>query len=111
MDRPTLQQLTYLVAVDEERHFGKAAEACFVSQPALSAQIRELERKLGVTLFERGNRKVLPTTEGRAVIERARGVLRDMDDLVAAARVDPNGLRGPLSVGVIPTMAPYLLPG
>ena len=79
MERPTLQQLTYLVAVDDHRHFGKAAEACYVSQPALSAQIRELERRLGVTLFERGNRKVLPTTVGMTVIERARGVLRDAD--------------------------------
>src|ERR1700728_1531550 len=111
MDRPTLQQLSYLVAVDEHRHFGKAAEACFVSQPALSAQVREVERRLGVTLFERGNRKVLPTAVGRAVIERARGVLRDTDELVAAAHLDPTGLRGPLALGVIPTMAPYLLPG
>ncbi len=111
MDRPSLQQLTYLVAVEDHRHFGRAAEACFVSQPALSAQIRELERRLGVTLFERGNRQVLPTTVGTAVIERARGVLRDMDELVAAAHLDPAGLRGPLALGVIPTMAPYLLPG
>jgi LysR family hydrogen peroxide-inducible transcriptional activator len=110
MERPTLQQLTYLVAVDEHRHFGKAADACFVSQPALSSQIRELERRLGVTLFERGNRKVLPTSVGATVIERARGVLRDMDELVGAARLDPAELRGPLAVGVIPTMAPYLLP-
>jgi LysR family hydrogen peroxide-inducible transcriptional activator len=111
MERPTLQQMTYLVAVDEHRHFGKAAEACLVSQPALSAQIRELERRLGVTLFERGNRRVLPTSVGTIVIERARGVLRDTDELVAAARLDPSGLRGPLALGVIPTMAPYLLPG
>ncbi len=111
MERPSLQQLVYLVAVDDHRHFGKAAEACFVSQPALSAQIRELERRLGVTLFERGNRKVLPTAVGTAVIDRARGVLRDMDELVAAAHLDPAGLRGPLALGVIPTMAPYLLPG
>ena len=111
MGRPTLQQLAYVVAVDEHRHFGKAAEACFVSQPALSAQIRELERRLGVTLFERGNRQVLPTAVGVTVIERARGVLRDADELVDAAQLDPAGLRGPLALGVIPTMAPYLLPG
>jgi LysR family hydrogen peroxide-inducible transcriptional activator len=111
MDRPTLQQLQYLVAVDEQRHFGRAAEACLVSQPALSAQIRELERRLGVTLFERANRRVLPTAVGRTVIDRARGVLRDMDELVSAAHLDPAGLRGPLAFGVIPTMAPYLLPG
>src|SRR5580658_6302647 len=91
---PTLQQLAYLVAVDEHRHFGRAAEASFVSQPALSAQIRELERRLGVTLFERANRRVLPTAAGTAVIGRARGVLRDVDDLVAAAHLDPTELRG-----------------
>jgi LysR family hydrogen peroxide-inducible transcriptional activator len=111
MERPTLQQLTYLVAVEDHRHFGRAAEACFVSQPALSAQIRELERRLGVTLFERGNRQVLPTAVGAAVIERARGVLRDMDELVGAAHLHPTELQGPLALGVIPTMAPYLLPG
>jgi LysR family transcriptional regulator, hydrogen peroxide-inducible genes activator len=111
MEKPTLQQLAYLVALDEHRHFGRAAEACFVSQPALSAQIRELERRLEVTLIERGNRRVLPTTVGAAVIERARGVLRDMDELVRAARLDPDELRGQLAFGVIPTMAPYLLPG
>ncbi len=111
MERPTLQQLVYLVAVDEHRHFGKAAEASLVSQPALSSQIRELERRLGVSLFERGNRRVLPTAVGATVIERARGVLRDVDELVSAARVDADGLRGPLALGVIPTMAPYLLPG
>ena len=111
MERPTLQQLSYLVAVDDHRHFGKAAEACFVSQPALSAQIRELERRLGATVFERGNRQVLPTPIGATVIERARGVLRDMDELVGAAHLDPTALRGPLALGVIPTMAPYLLPG
>jgi len=111
VERPTLQQLAYLVAVEDHRHFGRAADACLVSQPALSAQIRELERRLGVTVFERGNRRVLPTSVGAAVIERARGVLRDMDELVAAARLDPAGLRGPLALGVIPTMAPYLLPG
>lgn len=109
--RPTLQQLAYLVAVDEHRHFGKAAEACDVSQPALSAQIRELEKRLGCTLFERGNRQVLPTAVGVRVIDRARGVLRDADELVTAARLDPDELRGPLALGVIPTMAPYLLPG
>src|ERR1700728_4249441 len=111
MERPTLQQLSYLVAVEDHRHFGKAAEACFVSQPALSGQIRELERRLGVTLFERGNRKVLPTAVGETVIERARGLLRDTEELVAAAHLGPAGLRGPLALGVIPTMAPYLLPG
>jgi LysR family hydrogen peroxide-inducible transcriptional activator len=111
MDRPTLQQLSYLVAVDDHRHFGKAAEACLVSQPALSAQIQELERRLGVTLLERSNRKVLPTSRGATVIDRARGVLRDMDELVAAARFDPEQLQGRLALGVIPTVAPYLLPG
>ena len=96
---PRCSRLTYLVAVDDHRHFGKAAEACFVSQPAFTSQIRELERRLGVTLFERGNRRVLPTSVGTIVIERARGVLRDMDELVVAARLDPAQLRGPMALG------------
>ena len=84
----------------------KAAEACFVSQPALSAQIRELERRLGVTLFERGNRQVLPTAVGDGVIERARGVLRDMDELVAAARLDPDRAAGAVGPGGHPHHGP-----
>jgi LysR family hydrogen peroxide-inducible transcriptional activator len=110
MERPTLQQLSYLVALDEHRHFGRAAEASFVTQPALSNQIRELERRLGATLVERTGRGVVFTSAGEAVVERARTVLRTVDELVERARTDASGITGPLRIGVIPTMAPYLLP-
>jgi LysR family hydrogen peroxide-inducible transcriptional activator len=110
MERPTLQQLAYLVALGEHRHFGHAADACFVSQPALSNQIRELERRLGVTLVERTSRRVMLTPAGKAAAERAREVLRAVDELAEQARADGTGLTGVLRLGVIPTMAPYLLP-
>ena len=107
---PTLQQLRYAVAVADARHFGHAAQACFVSQPALSAQVRELEAKLGVQLFERARNGVLVTAAGAEVIERARRILREVDDLCDAAAGAAGGLTGPLRLGVIPTIAPYILP-
>jgi LysR family transcriptional regulator, hydrogen peroxide-inducible genes activator len=108
METPTLQQLRYLVALDEHRHFGKAAAATFVSQPALSAQIQELERRLGSQLVERTARQVLLTSEGANVAKRARAVLASVDELVLAGQ-PPDVFSGPVTVGVIPTMAPYLL--
>lgn len=110
MSTPTLQQLRYAVSVADEQHFGRAAAACFVSQPALSAQIRELEVKLRVQLFERSARGVLVTPIGEEVVERARRILRDVDELCEAAAGAGNALDGPLRLGVIPTVAPYLLP-
>src|SRR5262245_10089529 len=110
MERPTLQQLAYLVALDEHRHFGRAADACFVTQPALSNQIRELERRLGVTLVERTSRGVMLTRAGEVAVERARHVLDTVDELVERAGSNGSELSGPLQLGVIPTMAPYLLP-
>jgi LysR family hydrogen peroxide-inducible transcriptional activator len=110
MADPTLQQLRYAVAVADARHFGRAAQACFVSQPALSAQIRELESRLGVQLFERSSRGVLLTRAGAEAIERARRILSDVDDLCDAAAGAAGGLTGPLRLGVIPTIAPYILP-
>jgi LysR family hydrogen peroxide-inducible transcriptional activator len=110
MSSPTLQQLRYAVAVADERNFGRAATQCFVSQPALSAQIRELETKLRVQLFERGPRGVIITRAGTEVVERARRILSDVDDLCAAAIGGGDDLAGPLRLGVIPTVAPYVLP-
>lgn len=109
-ERPTLQQLQYLVAAADHGHFGRAAEACHVSQPGLSGQIRELERRLGVPLFERVAKGVLLTEQGAAATGRARAVLRATDDLVAAASTGSDGLPRTVRLGVIPTMAPYLLP-
>lgn len=109
-ERPTLRQLEYLVTLADTLHFGDAAARCHVSQPALSAQVRELERTLGVDLVERTTRRVLLTPVGRDVAARARDVLRAVDDLGAAAAAARGPLVGPLRLGVIPTIAPYVLP-
>ncbi len=109
--RPTLTQLECLVTVAEERHFTRAAARCYLTQPALSARIRALEKILGVTLFERGRRRqVVATPAGKEAVARARAVLAAVDDLVVAARALRNPLAGPLRLGVIPTVAPWLLP-
>ena len=105
-----LQDLRYLVALAEHRHFGRAAEACNVSQPTLSSQIRKLEDGLGVKLLERTNKRVDLTPVGRQIVEHARQALaaaREMETVASASR-DP--LVGPLRLGVIPTLAPYLMP-
>jgi len=109
-DRPSIRQLEYLVAVAEARHFGRAARQCAVTQPALSAQIAGLEGLLGVRLFERSRRGATPTRAGERVVERARAALRAVDEVAEAAREGREPLSGPLHLGVIPTVAPYLLP-
>lgn len=106
----SLRQLQYAVAVADTRSFRRAAERCGVSQPSLSAQLAQLEGALGVRLFERDRRRVLPTPAGEGLIERARRVLVDADDLVDAARRSSDPLAGTLAIGVIPTVSPYLLP-
>jgi LysR family hydrogen peroxide-inducible transcriptional activator len=110
MIRPTLRQLEYIVAVADERHFGRAAEACFVTQPGLSAQVRELESLLDLQIFERDSRRVLVTPAGEELVERARRILVEVDELVEAARLAQRPLSGTLRLGVIPTVGPYLLP-
>ena len=105
----TLRQLNYLVALSQERNFGRAAARVHVTQPALSVQIRELEQRLGVTLVERQPRDVVFTQVGREVLENAERVLADVRALQDAARLG-EGLSGRLTLGVIPTVAPYLLP-
>ncbi|SMF10138.1 transcriptional regulator, LysR family [Tistlia consotensis] len=105
-----LRDLSYLVALADCGHFGRAAERCHVSQPTLSAQIRKLEEFLGVTLFERTSRQVALTPAGEAVVARARRVLDEAEALVAEARGRAEPLAGPLALGIIPTLAPYLLP-
>ena len=106
----TLRQLQYVAAVAETRSFRRAAERCAVSQPSLSAQVAQLERALGVLLFERTKRRVLPTPAGTELLARARDVLREADDLVDAATRLADPLSGTLRIGVIPTISPYLLP-
>lgn len=108
--RPTLRQLEYLVALSETLSFRRAADATHVSQPGLSAQIRELETTLGVRLFERNRRRVLATPAGEEAARRAREVLAHVDDLIDATSLHRNPLTGSLRLGVIPTVSPYLLP-
>lgn len=106
----TLRQLQYVVAVADLLSFRKAALACHVSQPSLSTQIAQLEQMIDVRLFERDRRKVIVTSAGQQIIERARVVLKEADDLARAARLVTDPLVGTLRVGVIPTISPYLLP-
>jgi LysR family hydrogen peroxide-inducible transcriptional activator len=106
----TLRQLQYALAVAENLSFRKAAERCAVSQPSLSAQIAQLETALGARLFERDRRRVLVTPAGAALLTRVRALLLAADDLVEAARRASEPLSGTLRLGVIPTVAPYLLP-
>lgn len=106
----TLRQLQYAVAVAELLSFRRAAERCAVSQPSLSAQVAELEAALGLRLFERDRRRVLVTTAGREIVDRARAVLREADDLLELAQRAGDPLSGTLRIGVIPTVSPYLLP-
>lgn len=107
---PTLRQLRYLTALAEHLHFGRAAEACLATQSTLSAGLQELETILGVTLVERTKRKVMLTPLGEAVVARARVVLRGAEDIADLAAASTEALSGPLRLGVIPTIAPYLLP-
>lgn len=106
----SLRQLQYAVAVADTLSFRAAAERCHVAQPSLSAQLAQLETALGLRLFERDRRRVLPTAAGRQLVERARGVLREAADLGEAAARAGDPLAGRMQVGVIPTVSPYLLP-
>jgi LysR family hydrogen peroxide-inducible transcriptional activator len=105
-----LQDFRYVVAVASLRHFGKAAETCYVSQPTLSSQIRKLEEELGVTLFERTNKRVDLTPAGERILEHAKRVLDEAGQIEAIAQAARDPMRGPLRLGVIPTLAPYLMP-
>lgn len=107
---PSLKQLRYLVALEEHRHFGKAAASCFVSQSTLSAGLKELETALDAELVERNNRSVVFTALGLEVSNRAKRVLREAEELTELASRGREPLSGRLRLGVIPTIAPYLLP-
>ena len=102
--------LQYFVKLAELKHFSKSAEACFVSQPTLSTQIRKLEEELGITLVERAPRKVMLTPVGEDIAHRARHILRDIDHLKDAARRSKDPETGTIKLGIFPTLAPYLLP-
>jgi LysR family hydrogen peroxide-inducible transcriptional activator len=107
---PTIKQLQYLVALRQHGHFGKAAEACFVTQSTLSAGLRELETLLNVTLVERTRRVVRFTALGEKIADKAIRVLRETEELAEMARAEGQPLHGELRMGVIPTIAPFLLP-
>jgi len=108
--QPTLKQLQYLVALREHGHFGRAANACYVTQSTLSAGLRELETLLGITLVERTRRVVRFTALGEKIAEKAVKVLRESEELAELARAEGRPLHGELRMGVIPTIAPFLLP-
>ena len=107
---PTIKQLQYLVALREHGHFGRAADACYVTQSTLSAGLRELETLLGVTLVERTRRVVRFTALGEKISDKAVRVLREAEELAEVARAEGQPLHGELRMGVIPTIAPFLLP-
>ncbi|PJK09608.1 DNA-binding transcriptional regulator OxyR [Lysobacteraceae bacterium NML95-0200] len=105
-----LRDLKYLIALADHRHFGRAAEASFVSQPTLSTQIKKLEEELGVQLFERAPRKVMLTPVGQEIIQRARGIVAEVESMRELARRSQDPESGSLRLGAFPTLAPYFLP-
>jgi len=106
----TLTQLEYIVAVDTYRHFGKAAEHCFITQPTLSMQIKKLEEDLEIIIFDRSKQPLIPTDVGSRVIEQARVVLKQSEEINNIVKDHKNQVSGMLRIGIIPTLAPYLLP-
>lgn len=110
MNNLTLKQFRYFEALARHRHFGKAAEDCAISQPALSLQIKDLEQSLGAGLFERSPRQIRLTRFGEEFLQRVRDILRAVDELGDLARASQDRLVGRLRIGIIPTVAPYLLP-
>src|SRR5579862_1201249 len=105
-----LKDLRYLVAVAEQRHFGRAAARCFVSQPTLSAQLKKLEQTLGVQLIERAPNNVSLTAAGEQIVARARRIIEASEEVVELARAQRDPLAGRLRVAFLPTIGPYLLP-
>ncbi|HYQ57874.1 MAG TPA: LysR substrate-binding domain-containing protein [Draconibacterium sp.] len=106
----TLTQLEYIAAVDTYRHFGKAAEACFITQPTLSMQIKKLEEDLEIVIFDRSKQPLIPTDVGARIIEQARVVLKQSNEINNIVKDHKNQVSGMLRIGIIPTLAPYLLP-
>lgn len=106
----SLKQIQYALAVEQTLHFKKAAELCFVSQSALSTALAEMEKQLGVLIFERNNKQVLITPVGRRILDKARQIKIDVEDLHRLAEQQDSPLNGEMTVGMIPTIGPYLLP-
>ncbi|HHP7242205.1 MAG TPA: LysR substrate-binding domain-containing protein [Cyclobacteriaceae bacterium] len=106
----TLQQLEYIIALDEHRHYVTAAERCFVSQPNLTMQVKRLEEEIGVRIFNRDKKPLLPTEIGKEVILRARQILLEVRQLKEFVNHEKESIEGEFTIGIIPTLAPYLLP-
>ena len=107
---PTMKQLQYLVALADTEHFGRASQRCYITQSTLSAGIRDLESVLGTPVAERSNRQVIMTGVGARVAARARGLLRDAEEIMEVAKAERDPMTGEIRLGVIPTIAPFLLP-
>ncbi|RZJ49270.1 MAG: hydrogen peroxide-inducible genes activator [Flavobacterium sp.] len=106
----TIQQLKYIVALDEERHFARAAEVCMVSQPGLTIQLKNLEEEIGIKIFDRTKVPLTPTHLGKEIISRAKKILRETNEIRDFVVNEKNALKGELKVGVISTLSPYLIP-
>ncbi len=106
----TLTQLEYIVAVDTYRHFGKAAESCFITQPTLSMQVKKLEEDLGVIIFDRSRQPLIPTDIGQRIIDQARIVIAESQEITNIIKDHKGHVSGMIRIGIIPTLAPYLLP-
>jgi LysR family hydrogen peroxide-inducible transcriptional activator len=107
---PTITQLEYIIAVDKLRHFGKAASACHISQPTLSMQIQKLEAELGIMIFDRVKKPIMPTPVGKKFIEQAILIIQDYEKLIQIGKSTKDELSGDFRLGIIPTVAPYLIP-
>ncbi len=105
-----LQQLTYIVALDKHRHFLRASEACFITQATLSSMVKKLEEELGVILFDRSKSPLQPTAIGRKIIDQAKMALREVEGIKMVIDAEKDQLRGDFRIGIIPSLAPYLLP-
>lgn len=106
----TLQQLEYIVALDTHRHFVTAAEHCFVTQPTLTLQIKKLETEMGTVIFDRSKQPIVPTSAGEAIIIKARQILREANQLKSMVNEEKDSIEGTFRIGVIPTIAAYLVP-
>ena len=110
LDGMNFQQLEYIVAVDTHRHFGNAAQACFVTQPTLSMMIQKLEESIGAKIFDRSKKPVIPTETGVLIIRQARKILSERNEIQEIVQRQKGIIGGKLNLGIIPTLAPYLVP-
>ena len=106
----TLQQLKYIIALDKERHFARAAESCFVSQPGLTLQLKALEEEIGIKIFDRSIVPLKPTVLGETIISKAKKVIQEVNAIRDFVIDEKNDLEGEIRIGIISTLSPYLIP-